>query len=123
MPASPPAEETTAQSRYILVLRDTQSGVDVGEIYLNDFRRRFWEAFVVSKAAMSGVEVARERVWHVVSTARDPRAPEDLRRGSVCGVLLLDLAMRAVAYCRGYAPVPPPPPAPEPIEAEGEVFA
>lgn len=104
---------------FTLVLRDAR-GVEFGEIRLEDFRCRFWEAFVVSKHAMDGVDRAAERVKQIVDTARDPNAPDDVRRGNACGVLLLDLAMRAVAHSRGYVPAPPPAPAPDPIETDCE---
>lgn len=105
---------------FTLVMRDAR-GVEFGEIHLDDFRSRFWEAFVVSKHALDGVDRAVQRVQQIFDTARDPSAPDDVRRGNACGVLLVDLAMRAVAHSRGYVPAPPPPPAPDPIEVDSEV--
>ncbi|MDM7992950.1 MAG: hypothetical protein QUS11_06510 [Candidatus Fermentibacter sp.] len=103
----------------VLSIRDA-NGDELGAIELDDFRRRFPQALTVSEAALFRDDRAMSRIEEIVRIGSDPSAPENVRAGNACGVLLLDLATLAMAHTRGYRPAPPPPPQPDPIDAVAE---
>lgn len=78
----------------------------LGEMWLEDFLKKFPEALVVAGAAASGVVPARRRIEEIIATAGDTSTPAELRRGTTCGVVLLDMALRAVFHYAGRRPPP-----------------